>query len=315
MSSVLSERDRAIGAYCATGGAPSRTAPERTNTRTSDTCLTSVDVKSFRKTLVAALLGVSLATVPPALGVDVVANDGTDTFEISGAVLLDGTFPEAREAAGCTNCHWRIIHTCASGPLEDRRNCVGVPCATAEAIAEVWRADSATLPPPGDPLWMYRGLACLPDDPVALTAVASSVRDLAIRAVPPLRPATQPSGTTLTGLATIFRSNQPAELVLPPAVVGGVTVQIHSQPTWTWDFGHGAPLVTSDPGGAWPRGHIRHTYPKRGIFRVRVSCTWHATYEARGIPDLPVDGVITQSMWLDLRVREARRFLFQTQGA
>jgi hypothetical protein len=38
-------------------------------------------------------------------------------------------------------------------------------------------------------------------------------------------------------------------------------------------------------------------------------------YEARGITDLPVDGVITQSAWFDLRVREARRFLRKPQGA
>ena len=269
----------------------------------------------FLRALLATLLATGSGLGGPAAAVDVIGNDATDTYEISGAVILDGSYAEAHEAATCSNCHWRIIRTCASGPLEDRRNCLGVPCPTAEGIAEVWRADAEAAPAIGDPLWTYRGLVCLTSPPTPVAVVATAVYDLAIRAVPPLRPASQPAASTLTGLPTLFTTGQPAMVLTEPAVVGGLTVLIHAEPTWTWDFGHGAPLTSSDPGGAWPSGRIRHVYPKRGIFRIRVTCSWHATYEVRGITELPVDGVITQSTWFDLRVREARRFLQKSKGA
>lgn len=271
-------------------------------------------MKPFLRVAFGALLVTTLIADVPVAAVDVVANDTTDLYEISGSVILDSTYPESRDAATCTTCHWRIIRTCASGPLEDRRNCTGVACPTAEGIAEVWRADAPALPPVGDPLWTYRGLICLLEPPTATGAIAAGIRDLAVRAVPALQPLAQPR-TTLTGLPTLFRSGQPTDLMTAPAVVGGVTVRIRAVPSWTWDFGQGGILTTTDPGAAWPNGRVRHTYPRRGIYRVRVTCTWQAVYEARGITDLPVEGVITQSAWFDLRVREARRFLRKPQGA
>lgn len=272
-------------------------------------------MKQFPRSLGGTILLSFLANAAPAAAAEVSANDSTDLYEISGAVILDASHAEAHAAATCTNCHWRIIHTCASGPLEDRRNCLGLPCPTAQGIAEVWRADAVQAPSVGDALWTYRGLVCLTAPPAAVMSITSAVEDLALRAVPPLKPVSQPGSTTLAGLATLFSSRQPTAVHTDPAFVGGLAVIIHTVPTWTWDFGHGPVLTTTDPGGPWPTGHVRHTYLKRGIFRVRVTSTWRATYEVRGITDLPVDGVITQSAWFDLRVREARRFLQKPKGA
>lgn len=113
----------------------------------------------------------------------------------------------------------------------------------------------------------------------------------------------------------MFRSGQPAGFAAPSATVAGVQVSIRATPSWTWDFGQGAVQTTSNAGAPWPGSGVRHSYPRRGIYRVRVTATWNAVYDANGVTDLPVDGVLTQSAWFDLRVREARRFLRTHQGA
>lgn len=261
-----------------------------------------------------ALLLALLIPMVPAGAEEVVADDVRDVFAISGAILVDGSFAEAREAAACDACHWRIITVCEAGSLDERLGCSYFPCPSNLAVAEVWRASGASAPPPGDPTWSYRGLTCLDETPMSATVASTAARDMAVRAVPPLRPAAQPM-TGLTGLPLYFRSGQPAAITTAPASVGGTVVTVHATPTWTWDFGHGPLHITTNPGGRWPTGRVLHTYPRRGLFRIRVTCTWRAVYDARGITDLPVDGVITQSAWFDLRVREARRFLRTTQGA
>ena len=250
-----------------------------------------------------------MLALAPASATEVTSDDTRDLYAISGAIILNASAPDAVAAATCTNCHWRVIRICTGGALEERRPCPGTPCSRSADTAELWRADAPAAPPVGDPAWQYRGLMCLTEPPLSAGSVDSAIHDLQLRALPALRPASQPSGTTLTGLPTYFQSGQPAQFIAVPADVAGVTVQITATPRWTWDFGHGDVMSTADPGLPYPKGRLRHTYPRRGIYRVRATTTWTAHYSARGIPDIPVSGDITQTAWFDLRVREARRFI------
>ncbi|MHB0927429.1 MAG: PKD domain-containing protein [Candidatus Nanopelagicales bacterium] len=254
-----------------------------------------------------------LATPFPASAAEVVADELTDSYQISGAVLLNASYPQAQAASSCSNCHWRVLRICSAGSLEDRPACRGANCEITSQLAEVWRADAVIAPPVGDPLWNYQGTICLTEAPIPMASISAGIHDLAWRTVPVLAPSSQPRGSTLTGLPTFFRAGQPAHFVAAPASVAGVEVTVFAQPNWTWDFGQGPLFSTVDPGGWYPSGRVRHLYPKRGLFRVRVTCTWRATYSARGIANLPIDGVITQSAAFDLRVREARRYL-HTKG-
>lgn len=299
--------DRAIATYSATRETVVAHRPERTSAGAVPGFLTSSTVQRFLR---AVLLTTLLALIGlPSSAVDVVADDLADAYEISGAVLLNASTPEAQGAATCGDCHWRIVRICLGGSLEDRAPCPAAPCAASTEVAEVWRALAPTRPAIGDPAWEYRGLMCLTEPPAPADAIHDSVLEHTRRMVPALSPASLPAGTTLTNLPTSFRSGQPPFLQTAPALVAGTEVTVSARPTWTWDFGHGAALTTADPGARSSRGSVRHTYPRRGLYRVRVTCVWHAVYSTRGIPDIPVPGEITQSAWFDLRVREARRFL------
>ena len=270
--------------------------------------LSSVSNMRIRLLTIAALAAVSIL---PASAVDVVANDGTDTYTASGAVILSADFPAASDAAQCSGCHWRIIGIC-TGSLDDHQNCLGLQCPAGTRPFEVWRADAPIAPIVGDPAWTYGGIACLGGPPLPADALRSSAYSSAQAQLPALRPAAQPAAATLTGLPVYMRTNQPGVFRSNVLEVAGTTVTVTAYPTWTWDFGDGGALSTADPGGLRPHKAVRHTYSRRGLVRVRVSATWSATYAVRGISDLPLEPDLRQSAWFDLRVRESRRFL--TQG-
>lgn len=243
--------------------------------------------------------GASTAASSPAT-ITVTSNDATDTYEVSGAVLL-ASDPAPVQAATCTSCQWRFVHVCATGGIEDRAGCRDAPCLTRDAIVEVWRAYAVTPPPIGDPAWEYRGLACLAQPPIVVAPVTALVREFAERAVPAAAIRTAPAGTTLTGLPTRFIPGQ-ADLVTD-AVIAGLPVHLHASPTWVWDSGDG-----STTAGA------THVFRRRGLYRIRLETRWSATFDAGGVQGIPLGAPITQTASLDLRVREARGFR-HTRGA
>lgn len=279
------------------------TAPESGKVVHSPRSLTSAAVKRF---LTATLLFLLLPA--PASAVDVVGDDVADEYVISGATYLDGSALAAPEAATCVGCHWRVVRICDAGSLDDRRGCEQLPISCASDVAEVWRADGEVQPPIGDPAWEYRGLMCLRHPPVSVVIADVAITDLVRQAVPALRPGSAPHSYTLTNLHTAFFSGQPIGAD-PVASVAGALVQLHLRPQWTWDFGHGPTLTTTHPGDATRYSAVRHRYPKRGIYRVNVLCTWSATYEVNGIGGNTVPQPVQQTAWFDLRVKEARRYL------
>lgn len=256
------------------------------------------------------LLGIAsvLALSVPAAAIDVGADDLADEYLISGAVILNATFPEAADAAGCLDCHWRIVRICHSGGLDERRGCEQLPITCSTSQAEVWFAHGIGTPAIGDPAWEYRGLMCLDAPPVPVAQVSIAIPDLVRQQVPALKPGSSPRSVSLTNLPTTFSSGQPAAFTTPEVTVAGTRVRLHLNPTWTWDFGHGNPLTTSDPGRTGATSPIRHRYPRRGQYRIKVDAVWNATYDVNGIPGFVVTNPITQSAWLPLQIREARRF-------
>lgn len=266
--------------------------------------LTSQPVIRF---LVAILVALTIAA--PSSAVDVGVDDSTDEYLISGRTVLDTQFPDAPEALACEDCHWRVLVICTSGSLDDRRGCESLPDVCDARRAEVWRAIAPIAPDLGDPLWEYRGLICLHDPPVALATVSTTIPELVRQAVPPLIAGSLPATVSLTNLPTSFYSGQPAAHALPTTQIAGARVTIHLQPTWRWDFGHGQPLLTNAPGQRARNSSVQHVFPRRGIYRIRVETTWHATYDVNDASGFTVSDVITQSTAFDLRVHEARRFL------
>ena len=90
----------------------------------------------------------------------------------------------------------------------------------------------------------------------------------------------------------------------------GTAVTITATPTrWSWDFGDGATLTTTDPGRPWPDGALTHAYSHSGSYRIALTTTWSANYTVAGdatVRDVPGTATTTTTTPVEARERRAR---------
>jgi hypothetical protein len=129
--------------------------------------------------------------------------------------------------------------------------------------------------------------------------------------------AIQPIGNqTLVNLETFYRTTWPREGVEPREVATvtllGRNVRIRPMvETYTYFFGDGSTSgPTSDTGGVYPSGRIRHTYVSAGSVGVRVRAVYTGDFSVDGGAWESVDDTVTiTGPPTALRVREARNQL------
>lgn len=101
------------------------------------------------------------------------------------------------------------------------------------------------------------------------------------------------------------------QLVLRTRLLG-VDVEVEATPIeFTWTFGDGGKLVTSDAGSPYPNMTTTHTFTTTGRFGVTLSTTYAGRYRVAGSPEwLPVDGTVSvASPGRNVEVIEARAVL------
>ncbi|MFN8075416.1 MAG: PKD domain-containing protein [Kineosporiaceae bacterium] len=83
-----------------------------------------------------------------------------------------------------------------------------------------------------------------------------------------------------------------AEPVTLSATVLGARVDVLATPSqYTWTFGDGQTLTTTNPGGPYPVMDTTHTYERTGRFAVTLSTTYTGRYRVEGSDEwLPVTG-------------------------
>ncbi|MFI7586077.1 hypothetical protein ACIB24_03255 [Spongisporangium articulatum] len=88
----------------------------------------------------------------------------------------------------------------------------------------------------------------------------------------------------------------------------GQAVQVRATPsTYTWTYGDGERLTTTNTGGAYPDLSLGHTYQQPGKYAVGLATTFTGEYSVAGGPWQPVDGTATvNSPQRDLTVLQAR---------
>jgi len=120
-----------------------------------------------------------------------------------------------------------------------------------------------------------------------------------------------PSGWTLVNVDTIVFTDDDDQLLA--TTVLGVGVTIRATPVrYTWDFGDGSdPLITTDPGHAWPEYTLAHRYQAEATHTIRLTTTWTGQFQVAGTTTWePVDGTATTTTTSDpLTVYEARAHL------
>lgn len=115
--------------------------------------------------------------------------------------------------------------------------------------------------------------------PKASTSV--SLNDRLIKLLPTGGIAYQPEAEPLVNVPVYFWSDLPTQFATRVSVVGEV-VDVLLRPGFAWSFGDGTFLTTTDAGGPFPNGKIKHTYKKAGIYPVTLVQSWNGHWTHNG---------------------------------
>jgi hypothetical protein len=113
-----------------------------------------------------------------------------------------------------------------------------------------------------------------PQPPVTQSA---SLNDRLIKALPTAGIAHQPEYEPLVGVPVFMWTDLPTSFMTQVKIVGEI-VDVALRPSFTWSFGDGTFLSTTDVGAPFPDGKITHTYSNPGTYLITLISTWNGTY-------------------------------------
>ncbi len=108
-----------------------------------------------------------------------------------------------------------------------------------------------------------------------------SLNDRLIKLLPTGGIAYQPEAEPLINVPIYFWSDLPTQFATRVTVVGEV-VDVLLRPGFVWSFGDGTFLSTTDPGGPYPNGKIKHTYKNPGIYPITLVQSWNGNWTHNG---------------------------------
>ena len=117
---------------------------------------------------------------------------------------------------------------------------------------------------------------------VAKKAVATtSIADRLTKLLPTGGVAYQPAFEPLVHVPVVFWCDLPKIFSTRFNIVGEV-VDVTLRPSFSWSFGDGSVMSSTDPGAPYPNGSIQHAYLKEGTYLVTMLATWGGTWSNQG---------------------------------
>jgi hypothetical protein len=113
-----------------------------------------------------------------------------------------------------------------------------------------------------------------PQPPVTQSA---SLTDRLIKSLPTAGIAYQPEYEPLVGVPVYMWTDLPTSFMTQVKIVGEI-VDVALRPSFSWSFGDGTFLSTTDLGAPFPHGKIQHTYSQPGTYVITLISTWNGTY-------------------------------------
>jgi hypothetical protein len=123
--------------------------------------------------------------------------------------------------------------------------------------------------------------------PVAKKVVAkkatavTSIADRLTKLLPTGGVAYQPGFEPLVHVPVVFWCDLPKVFSTRFNIVGEV-VDVTLRPSFTWSFGDGSIMQSTDPGAPYPNGSIQHSYLHEGTYLVTMLATWGGTWSNQG---------------------------------
>ena len=123
-------------------------------------------------------------------------------------------------------------------------------------------------------------------------------------------PSQQPAGSGVVNLPTLFSTNTPVAQVFNETLLG-VQVTLNVNASWTWEFGDGTTLTSTDPGGRYPIASLSHVYLAGGSYVVTLTTNWTGTFSMAGGPAAVIPGgpIPRVSPRFPLQIHEAHSVL------
>jgi hypothetical protein len=110
---------------------------------------------------------------------------------------------------------------------------------------------------------------------------ATSIADRLTKLLPTGGVAYQPAFEPLVHVPVVFWCDLPKIFSTRFNIVGEV-VDVTLRPSFSWSFGDGTVMQSTDPGAPYPNGSIQHAYLKEGTYLVTMLATWGGTWSNQG---------------------------------
>jgi hypothetical protein len=110
---------------------------------------------------------------------------------------------------------------------------------------------------------------------------ATSIADRLTKLLPTGGVAYQPAFEPLVHVPVVFWCDLPKIFSTRFNIVGEV-VDVTLRPSFSWSFGDGSVMQSTDPGAPYPNGSIQHAYLKEGTYLVTMLATWGGTWSNQG---------------------------------
>jgi hypothetical protein len=114
----------------------------------------------------------------------------------------------------------------------------------------------------------------------------------------------QPENDALVNLPVYFWTQTPGRFSAVVPILD-LIVYVNLYSTFTWSFGDGKFITTTNQGASFPLGQITNTYRSNGDYPVNLLITWRGTFSVNGVTT-PISGnAITQSITRQISVVNA----------
>jgi hypothetical protein len=205
-------------------------------------------------------------------------------------------------ANNCIGCTYQWVAFC--DPALANAGCGANACPPGFLLETLMITDPR-LPAP-----IAGGTECRSPSGATPAQVRQAVFDEFSQLLTTAHPSQQPAGGGVVNLPTLFSTNTPVVQMFNETLLG-VQVTLNVNASWTWDFGDGTNLTSSDPGGAYPISSLNHVYLVSGSYVVALTTNWTGTYSMAGGPAAVIPGgpIPRASLPFPLEIHEAHSVL------
>lgn len=184
-------------------------------------------------------------------------------------------------ANNCLGCTYQWVAFC--DPALANAGC-GANACPAGFLLETLMITDPRLPAP-----IAGGTQCRSPGGATPAQVRQAAFDEFSQLLTTAHPSQQPADGGVVNLPTLFATNTPVTQVFNETLLG-VQVTLDVNASWTWDFGDGNMLTSTDPGGPYPITSLNHVYGLAGPYTVILTTNWTGTFSMAGGPAAVIPG-------------------------